>query len=243
MNGARPWHLGRLCAFDVETTGVDTGEDRIVTAHIAAVGGGQPVISRSWVINSGVPIPAEATAIHGITDEHVRVNGEPASVAVNAIAAALASNLANGTPIVVYNAPFDLTMLRAELDRHGMPSLEDRIGREVRPVIDPLVIDKALDRYRKGSRKLIDVAAHYGIRLDEADAHGAAADAMTAARVAYMIGARSTELQAMTLDALHDWQIEKAIEQQESLEQWFRRTRPDAVVERGWPHRGAGVAA
>ena len=37
-------------------------------------------------------------------------------------------------------------------------------------VVDTFVLDKAVDTYRKGSRKLIDVARHYGVELTEAEA-------------------------------------------------------------------------
>ena len=53
------------------------------------------------------------------------------------------------------------------------------------PVIDPLVIDKAVDRYRKGKRTLEAAAAFYGVPLD--DAHDAGADAIAAGRVAQAI--------------------------------------------------------
>jgi len=43
------WHAGRLAAFDIETTGVNTESDRIVTAAVSVVGGGLG----AWVSNPG----------------------------------------------------------------------------------------------------------------------------------------------------------------------------------------------
>src|SRR5699024_4273484 len=78
---------------------------------------------------------------------------------------------------VVYNAPYDLTLLDRECRRHGLEPIN-----APGPVIDPLVIDKTVDRYRKGKRTLEVAAAHYQVALD--DAHDAGADAIAAGRVA-----------------------------------------------------------
>ena len=55
--------------FDLETTGVDTSKDRIVEISMVKVGvdGTKQVKTRR--INPEMPIPAEATAVHGITDD------------------------------------------------------------------------------------------------------------------------------------------------------------------------------
>ena len=45
-------------------------------------------------------------------------------------------------PVVAFNASFDLTLLDAELRRHGCPPCRERIGRQVRVVLDPLVLDR-----------------------------------------------------------------------------------------------------
>jgi len=61
-----------LAVFDLETTGVNVGSDRIVEISIIKINpdGKEEVMTRR--INPGMPIPAEVTAIHGIRDEDVK---------------------------------------------------------------------------------------------------------------------------------------------------------------------------
>jgi DNA polymerase-3 subunit epsilon len=61
-----------LAVFDLETTGVKVATDRIVEISIVKVlpGGDKESITRR--INPGIPIPAEASAVHGIYDEDVK---------------------------------------------------------------------------------------------------------------------------------------------------------------------------
>jgi len=63
------WHEDLLVGFDLETTGTDPRQARIVTAAVTEVKGGEPVRHRAWLANPGVPIPAETTAIHGVSTE------------------------------------------------------------------------------------------------------------------------------------------------------------------------------
>ena len=58
--------------FDLETTGIDIARDRIVEISMVKVMPDGEEIVRTRRINPGMPIPAEATAIHGITDEDVK---------------------------------------------------------------------------------------------------------------------------------------------------------------------------
>lgn len=70
------WYEGPLAAFDTETTGVDVEGDRIVSAALVIQDGpdARPRSTR-WLVNPGIPVPAGATAVHGLTDEHLRSNG------------------------------------------------------------------------------------------------------------------------------------------------------------------------
>lgn len=58
--------------FDLETTGVDTSKDRIVEISLIKVMPDGEEITKTRLINPGMPIPPSATAIHGITDEDVK---------------------------------------------------------------------------------------------------------------------------------------------------------------------------
>ncbi len=228
------WHKGRLAAFDIETTGVDTESDRVVTAAVSVVGGGLPTESHAWLVDPGIEIPAGATAVHGVTTERARSEGTAAADAISEIVETLGQEIMDGVPIVAFNARFDLTCLDRESRRYGLESLLDQVdGSGGMLVIDPLILDKKVDQFRRGSRKLVDVCAHYKIQLDEA--HDANADAIAAARVAYRIGDTKEELQGLTLRDLHDQQVLWAAEQAKSLQEYFEKQGRTEMVEGAWP--------
>ncbi|MBT2508863.1 3'-5' exonuclease [Streptomyces sp. ISL-98] len=215
------WHEGRLCGFDLETSGVDVENDRIVTACVVQCGGGSPAQSASWLSDvGGMEIPEGAAKVHGITTERARAEGRPAAEVVTELIAALTQVVLSGVPVVVMNASYDLTLLDREARRHGVTPLVDAVGTDLR-VIDPRVLDKHVSR-RRGSRTLTALCQHYGVRLD--GAHSADADAVAACRVAWRIGATRPELAALPLEQLHAQQIAWAREQGESLRDHFART-------------------
>lgn len=222
------WHLGRMAGFDIESTGPDPLTARIVTACIVQCGGGHPVDSATWLSDvDGQPIPDEAAAIHGVTTEHAQKEGAPLRDVVGELLAALTQVIASGVPVVAMNARYDLTLLDREAERFGLDPLP--LG----PVIDPFVIDKHADKYRKGSRKLTALCGHYQVPIG--DAHQADADAIAACRVAWRQGTRYAPLAAMGLEQLHRAQVEWAAEQAASLQEYFRKKDPSAVVEGAWP--------
>jgi DNA polymerase III subunit epsilon len=205
-----------LCGFDIESTGVDPSVDRIVMASLVTVKSGHPLAVRNWLVDPGVEIPAEATEVHGITTEHAKMSGRHPGEALSEIADCLTGATANGWPIVVFNAPFDLTMLHYELIRHC------GTGRTIAysSIIDPLVLDKRADRYRRGSRKLIDTCGHYGVRL--VAAHSSEADALAAVQVFDAIVERYPEIGGMNLDELQTAQAKWYRESQFSFADYLR---------------------
>ena len=60
-----------ICFFDLETTGIDVGKDRIVEISIFKVFPNGNKESKTWLVNPTIPIPPQTTAVHGITDEKV----------------------------------------------------------------------------------------------------------------------------------------------------------------------------
>lgn len=227
------WHQRRLAAFDLETTGIDSESDRIVTAAVSLVGDDRPSAFHAWLLDPGIPIPAGASAVHGITTERARAEGRPPAEAVEEIVALLAEQLLQGVPVVAFNARFDLTCLDREARRHGLEPLLDRVGGTERMlVVDPYVLDKQVDRFRKGKRTLGAVCAHYNVPLDEA--HASHADALAAARVAWRLGQAFEELR-IDLDALHRQQVAWAAEQAASFEDWLRRNGRAERIEQAWP--------
>ncbi|TGZ14687.1 3'-5' exonuclease [Streptomyces sp. S816] len=244
---APPWYLSRLAGFDLETTGVSPERDRIVTACVVQIGGGHPAAAANWLADPGVDIPEGAAAVHGITTERARKEGRPAAEVVEEIVTALTAVVLSGIPVVAMNAAFDLTMLDREARRHGVQPLADVVGADLR-VVDPFVLDKHVDPYRRGKRTLTDLCRHYQVPLD--GAHSADADAVAACRVAWRIASTHGEIGNASLDDLHAMQIGWAREQAESLADYFRRTpgKDDraATVRGDWPllpHQRRGGAA
>jgi DNA polymerase-3 subunit epsilon len=237
------WYEGPLAAFDTETTGVDVETDRIVSASVVVQEGPaiRPRISR-WLINPGVPVPASATAVHGLTDEHLQRNGRWPSPVVEEIARALAEQSAAGRPLVIMNAPFDLTMLDRELRRHRASSLDRWFESTPLLVLDPRVLDKHLDRYRKGRRTLTDLCAHYGVTLE--GAHDAAADAMASLEVVRAVGRRfATRLERLSPAELHTLQSVWHAAQARGLQAWFAKSGSPEAVDPAWPLRPEMPAA
>src|SRR5919197_1191327 len=181
------WYEGPLAAFDTETTGVDVETDRIVSAAVVVqdAPGARPRVTR-WLVNPGVPVPEAATAVHGLTEKHLQRNGRWPAPVMYEIAEELAEHAAMHRPLVVMNAPFDLTLLDRELKRHRASSLGAYLDAHPLCVLDPRVLDKHLDRYRKGRRTLSDLCAHYEVELT--DAHEAAADALAELLVVRALG-------------------------------------------------------
>lgn len=231
------WHTRPLAAFDIETTGLDVATDRIITAALWRIdpGTGDKDVT-AWLIDPGTDIPVEATDIHGITTEHVRRKGRPAAEAVPEIGSTLTDVADQGLPLVIYNAPYDLSLLHNELVRHGVdPAFIPRLR-----VVDPLVLDKQTDPYRRGGRKLTDVCAHHGVPLAQEQAHGATADALAAGRLAWKLCSAFADLAAMTVEELHTAQIGWKADQAASFQAYLRRTRdPEAVIDGTWPFTAA----
>ncbi|MER7584930.1 exonuclease domain-containing protein [Kitasatospora sp. NPDC097691] len=233
------WYTGPLASFDTETTGVDVENDRIVSAALVVqLAPGAPVRTTTWLADPGVPIPDGARAVHGITDEHVRLHGRPAGAVVAEVTRALAAEARAGHPVVVMNAPYDLTLLDRELRRHHGLTLVGGLAAAGLLVLDPRVLDKHVDRYRKGRRTLTDLCAHYGVEL--AGAHDAAADATAALTLTRCIGARyPAAVGGLTVAELHLRQAVWHAAQARGLQGWFDRSGVAERVDLSWPLRPA----
>lgn len=207
----------KLGVFDLETTGLDVTQSRVVTAFIGVLDTDGVVISeKSWVADPGIPIPDIAASVHGYTTERARAEGRPAGDVVREIVDTLAELFHAGTPVVAYNASYDFSLLHHDAIRNGIEPLANP-----RPIIDPMVVDKKVDQFRKGKRTLQAACDNYGIELGAA--HDASADAVAAGRVFRAIHkqfADAPELQLSPAE-LHDAQIEWARLQAESFAKWL----------------------
>jgi DNA polymerase-3 subunit epsilon len=243
-----PWHAGPIVGFDVETTGVDVENDRIVTATVVWDVPGYAPVRHNWLIDPGIEIPAEAAEIHKITTEHARAHGRPPVVVVPEIVETLAYYLCGSpAPLVIYNAPFDHTLLYAECRRYGVTSIFERASSVGTAVwtIDPLVIDKAGNPYvkGKGQRKLTPTCARYGVTLD--NAHNSEADVVAAIALARKQAQAYPQVGAATLEKLHEWQVRWHTAQTHSFADFLLRLRtgksPEECLE--LETKAAGVRA
>lgn len=208
------WPEGEIAGFDLETTSQDPLTARIVSAAVIVVRaqrGGNPGDDESrwmtmerhgWMV-SDVEIPAEATAIHGISTEQAAAEGRPGQRVVGEVGAVLARVVQRGIPVAIMNAPYDLTVLDRELWRNGWPSLALRAG-AAPYALDPQVLDRHADRDRTGPRNLGALCATYGV--PHVAPHQAAADALAAVRVTHAIAQRHPCIAEMTVPELHSRQ-------------------------------------
>ena len=128
------WHQGPLVALDLEATQAEPLDARIISAALVHSDG----TTRTWLLNPGVPIPPDATAINGFTDEVVRRDGRPAGEALTEIGTAVAKHIADGTPLVAFHASYDVTVLHTELARYGLPAIDWARAAIIDPFVLPL---------------------------------------------------------------------------------------------------------
>jgi DNA polymerase-3 subunit epsilon len=218
------WHLAPLASLDFETTGVDPATDRVLSFALLGDRGND----LSGLVDPGVDIPAASAAVHGLTAETLA--GAPAPVdAIAEIAGWVQDLVERQIGLVVFNAAYDLTMLRAEAGRWGVPQPDwERLL-----VVDPYVVDWGIERGGLGSRRLADVAAYYDITLD--NAHDATADARAAREIAYEIGKRHPEVAACTLEDLQDRQRQWFADRADDWNGYALRVGRSLDDPQGWP--------
>lgn len=219
----------KLLTWDLESSGVNVENDRIITCFMRAKDGEDVVFEENWVINPGIEIPEEASAVHGYTTEWVQGNGRTdVDEAIKEIVWELEARAAQGYVVAGYNNSFDLSLLNNECKRHcGGEELRFEAGTRF---LDPIIIDRKISKYRKGSRKLVDVARYYGVEVDDSKAHAADYDVyLTEALVPKVLNAAWNSLkkdrQGMNpdqfLDALQGWQVEWKKDWAKGLTKYF----------------------
>lgn len=220
----------RIVGFDLETTGLDLATSRVVTASIVEIdAAGDAVAAKDWLVNPGIEIPLEASAVHGVTTEIAQRDGLDPKSALSEIAAMLSGYFSQSVPVVAFNAPYDFTILRNELARHGLNALV------AKPVIDPLVLDKKFVKMRKGKRTLGILCGHYSIEL--LNAHQSSADALAAV----LLAQQQARIFASQIEkdpfVLHDQQIDWSKEQDESFARFMADKNPNFKLVPGWPEK------
>lgn len=227
------WLADPLLGFDTETTGVDVFSDRIITASLVKKGP-QVIDVLNWIIDPGIPIPPEATAVHGITDEYVAIHGHSARDSFNQIANNIAYALSEEIPLVAFNIGFDLQILQNELTRLELPGLDQRFDGRLRPLLDPLVLDRALDPYRKGPRTLGALADHYGLP-DLGLLHTSEVDTMFALELLYALVDTYPQLQEMSLEELYEFQAQAHYNWATNYNKWRLKQGYEGLIPTTWP--------
>lgn len=179
-----------VVVLDVETTGKDRARDQIIEVGIQ-IGLGEDAQSLTWRIKPDVPVNAEATKVHGISDADL-ANEPPFGL----VAHQILGPLAEADVIVGYNVAFDIDMLQAELSRAGLSPL-DLGSKQIVDVlrlwqhVEPRTLSAAHDRF-------------VGEPLP--DAHQAAADVAATGRV--------------LLGMVSDWGLQAGVSAQHEVWNW-----------------------
>ncbi|MFJ4962585.1 exonuclease domain-containing protein [Streptomyces sp. NPDC088729] len=222
------WPDKPMLALDLETTGLNPETARIVAAATVLVGTGPAPAVTEWLVDPGLAIPAEAAAIHGITTEQAQAHGRPPADVIPEIISVVTDTVGQGFPVVVFRAPYALTVLAREAARHGVDFPAD-----MAPVIDPSVLDKEAAPYRRGRRTLPALCEHYQVRHD--GPNRPVEDALAAARLTWRMTRVHPQFAALDLPTLHARQQTWAAGQAAGLQSYLRRTDPTAVVHGDWP--------
>ncbi len=146
--------------FDLETTGVDIYNDKIVEIAIVKIETDGTEKEYEWIINPGIPIPEGAAAVHGITDEMVKDAPRFSDIAAEI------STIFDGVYIGGYNVKnFDVPLLLQECQRIGL-----ELPIDANSIIDPMSIYR-----QKETRTLSSAVKEYcGVEME--NAHEAMAD-------------------------------------------------------------------
>lgn len=146
--------------FDLETTGVNIGTDRIVEISILKVFPNGNKESKTWLVNPEIEIPKEATDVHGITNEQVVT--EPT---FKELAPKVSEMIADSDLAGFNSNRFDIPLLAEELMRAGID-----FDMKTRKAIDVQVI------FHKKEQRTLSAGYQFYCGKELEGAHGAEAD-------------------------------------------------------------------
>jgi DNA polymerase-3 subunit epsilon len=149
---------GDYLILDTETTGLDRGE----ICQIAIINQNGDVLLNTHV-KTAQPIPADASRIHGITDEHVKNAPTWAEIAPRV------RDILNGKDLIVYNAVYDRKMMHQSAERAGIEKIEwKEVARWLCAMEAYAEFHGDWNEYRGSYRwqKLATAAARFGVSSD-----------------------------------------------------------------------------
>lgn len=230
--------------FDTETTGVDVYDDsvRVVTcAMILQESASEPPQIIEYLMNPEVEIPSGASEVHGITTEYAQQNGMNYREGLQKVADLFKYTIDRGIPTVAHNASFDATLLRIEFINQNIDF--DQLYWDRILIVDTIVLDRAIDKWRKGGKKLTAVAAHYGYDIGN-NAHEATADVLACMHVGRVIIPKFADhvleevgSRPAGFEDLHEIQKHYYKAQADDLEIYLRKKEndPDKTINKSWP--------
>ena len=212
-----------LVFFDLETTGLSTQDDRIVEMAILRVSPQGDVMERVRRFNPGIPIPPEASAVHGISDEDIEDEAPFPARAKSLF------DLMDPCDLGGFNIRrFDLPMLMAEFKRADL-DFDHRTRR---------MIDMQAIFHREEPRDL-SAAARFYLGREHQEAHTALGDIRTTAAVLAAQIERYPHL-PRDMDELHSY-CDEVLPIRTAVEQWFQKEARGLIFRRG-KHKGRPIA-
>ena len=197
----------------------------------------------SWIDDPWMGFDTETTGVRALKDRLVtaalvlRIDGASYRSGVSA-----PDQVATWLTDPGVEIPEQATRVNQELRRHRLGSFEERLEGAPMLIVDPLVLDRKLDRFRKGKKTLTEMAPVYGV-VASPDAHTAEVDvAMTLDVLAGMVD-KYPQLASMSALELMDYQLQAHQDWAEDFEKYLRKQGKDANIDREWPQitpRGRG---
>lgn len=151
-----------ICFFDLETTGIEVAKDRIVEIAIFKVYPNGNKESKTWLVNPTIPIPAQSTAVHGITNE--KVANEPTFKELSSQIYAMIKD----SDLAGFNSDrFDIPLLAEELLRAEVDfDMKNRVSVDIQTI------------FHKKEERTLSAAYKFYCNQTLENAHSAEADTM-----------------------------------------------------------------
>jgi DNA polymerase-3 subunit epsilon len=218
-----PFSLDRpLIFFDLETTGLHLKNDRIIELALIKITPQGDVLEKVRRFNPGIPIPPDATAVHGITDADV-ADEAPFCARARALA-----DMLEDCDLAGFNIRrFDLGMIIAEFARCDI-----RFELEGRRIIDMQNI------FHREEPRDLSAAARFYLGREHEEAHTALGDIRTSAAVLSAQLGRYPKL-PRDLDGLHAY-CQEHFSLRTEVDRWFGGAEDGRVFRRG-KHAGRAL--
>jgi DNA polymerase-3 subunit epsilon len=151
-----------ICFFDLETTGIEVAKDRIVEISIFKVFPNGNKESKTWLVNPTIPIPPQATAVHGISND--KVANEPTFKELSG----QIHSMIKDSDLAGFNSDrFDIPLLAEELLRADVDfDMKNRVSVDVQTI------------FHKKEERTLSAAYKFYCNQSLENAHSAEADTM-----------------------------------------------------------------